>query len=191
MATYPGGIAALTNPAPSDKMNVAPHAMQHANANDEIEAIETALGVNLANVVQASALDTDGTLAAESDTKVATQKAVKTYADAMVLSGGGIPLGYLDTDDTLAADSDTRVPSQKAIKAYVATQVLSVTTLVFDDADLTAGVLTISGEHPVLEVRNNSDEVLLPDSITRSGGDTEIDLTSYGTLTGNWEVDYL
>lgn len=34
------------------------------------------------NFVGASALDTDGTLAANSDTKIATQKAVKTYVDA-------------------------------------------------------------------------------------------------------------
>jgi len=32
--------------------------------------------------VATSALDTDGTLAANSDTKVATQKATKTYVDA-------------------------------------------------------------------------------------------------------------
>lgn len=41
----------------------------------------TALGIPL------SYLDTDGTLAANSDTKIATQKAVKTYVDAQ--SGGG------------------------------------------------------------------------------------------------------
>ena len=31
-----------------------------------------------------SYLDTDGTLAANSDTKVASQKAMKTYADALI-----------------------------------------------------------------------------------------------------------
>ena len=49
MATYPSGIFAPTNPSSSDKMNVVPHAAQHAAVNAEIVAIETALGVNMAN----------------------------------------------------------------------------------------------------------------------------------------------
>jgi hypothetical protein len=57
-------------------------------------------------------IDTDGALTANSDTKVASQKATKTYADTK------IPLTYLDTDDTMAANSDTKVATQKATKAY-------------------------------------------------------------------------
>ena len=38
--------------------------------------------------VSTLASDTDGTLAANSDTRVATQKATKTYVDATVASGG-------------------------------------------------------------------------------------------------------
>lgn len=57
-------------------------------------------------------LDTDGTLAANSDTKLASQKATKTYADTK------LPASYLDTDATMAANSDVKVPSQKATKAY-------------------------------------------------------------------------
>jgi hypothetical protein len=119
MATFPTGIAALTNPTTTDKMNVVSHAAQHIAANDEIEAVETALGISLANVVTTTQLDTDVTLSANSNTKVATQKAVKAYADALVISGGGIPIGYLDTDGTLATNSDVKVPSQKAVKTYV------------------------------------------------------------------------
>lgn len=194
MATYPGGIVALSNPSTADKMNIVPHAAQHANANDEIEAIETALGVNLANVVQTGALDTDGTLSANSDVKVATQKAVKTYADAMVLSGGGIPLGYLDTDGTLAGNSDIKVPTQKAVKTYVDTEISGIsvlTTLEFDNGDLTTGVLTITGDKTIVEIRNNSGVVIHPDDIDEVGGNTEIDFTSYGTLSGTWKVKYL
>lgn len=44
MATYPGGIVTLTNPAGTD--NVAgSHAALHSSENDEIEAIETELGI--------------------------------------------------------------------------------------------------------------------------------------------------
>lgn len=190
MATYPSGIVDLTNPLAADKMNVVSHAAQHTNANNEIEAIETALGVNLANVVQTAAIDTDVTLAAESDVKVPSQKAIKTYADAMVLTGGGIPLGYLDTDNTLAANSDTRVPSQKAIKAYVDAK-SSLTTLEFDNDDLSTGVLTITGDKAIVEIRNNSGVVIIPDDIDEVSGNTEIDLTSYGAISGTWKVKYL
>jgi len=49
MATnYPGALDSLTNPTASDTLDSAtvPHATQHANANDAIEAIESTLGVN-------------------------------------------------------------------------------------------------------------------------------------------------
>lgn len=49
MATaYPGGVDNFTNPTASDTLNSAtvPHAEQHANANDAIEAIEGELGTN-------------------------------------------------------------------------------------------------------------------------------------------------
>jgi len=62
--------------------------------------------------------DTDGTLSANSDTKVATQKAVKTYADTK------IPKTDIDTTTTLGT-SDTKVPSQKAVKTYVDTLISS------------------------------------------------------------------
>ncbi len=81
-------------------------------------------------------LDTDGTLAANSDARIASQKATKTYGDTKVagpgsstdsdfaqfngaggktLKDGGLSL---DTDGTLAANSDSKIPSQKAVKTY-------------------------------------------------------------------------
>lgn len=54
--------------------------------------------------------DADGTLGANSDSKIPTQKAVKTYA---------MPASYLDVDSALAANSDSKIPTQKAVKAYV------------------------------------------------------------------------
>jgi len=65
-------------------------------------------------------IDTDGTLAANQDTLVASQKATKTYADTKIAST------YLDTDGTLAANSDTKIASQKATKTYVDTEVAAI-----------------------------------------------------------------
>lgn len=79
------------------------------------------------SVLTVGVLDTDTTLAANSDLKVATQKATKAYADTKIASG------YLDTDTTLAANSDTKLASQKATKTYADTKV----PLTYLDADTT------------------------------------------------------
>jgi hypothetical protein len=49
MATnYPNSLDVLINPTENDYLNsvVVPHAQQHANANDAIEALQTVLGVS-------------------------------------------------------------------------------------------------------------------------------------------------
>lgn len=46
MAQYPGTLKTFTNPTSADNLNTPPHATQHAEANDEIIAIETELGIN-------------------------------------------------------------------------------------------------------------------------------------------------
>jgi len=73
-------------------------------------------------------LDTDGTMAANSATVVASQSAVKTYADTK------IPSSYLDTDGTLAANSDTKVATQKAVKTYADSLVAANDAMVFKGA---------------------------------------------------------
>ena len=80
------------------------------------------------------AVDTDGTLAADSDSRVASQKAGKTYTDAQIALQ--VPLTYLDTDVTLAADSDTKVATQKATKAYVDTDIALQIPLTYLDTDV-------------------------------------------------------
>lgn len=65
--------------------------------------------------------DTDGTLAANSDTKYPSQKAVKTYADTKQAALGFTPenIANKDIDGTLAANSDTKYASQKAVRTFV------------------------------------------------------------------------
>jgi len=67
----------------------------------------------------------------------------------------------------------------------------SVTTLQFDNGDLSSGDLVIASEVAVVEIRDNNGVVLLPDSITRSGGNTTVALDSYGSISGTWEIDYI
>ncbi len=49
MATnYPNSLDVLQNPSATDALNssLVPHHLQHANANDAIEALQTVLGIN-------------------------------------------------------------------------------------------------------------------------------------------------
>lgn len=65
-------------------------------------------------------LDADGALAANSDGKVATQKAVKTYADTKQAALGFTAENVANKDTTTTlGTSDTAYPSQKAVKTYV------------------------------------------------------------------------
>ena len=43
--SYPSGLDSLSNPSSGDPLSNPSHSAQHANANDAIEAIETAIGV--------------------------------------------------------------------------------------------------------------------------------------------------
>jgi hypothetical protein len=63
----------------------------------------------------------------------------------------------------------------------------------FVDADLTAGVLTfahnLGQQYPAIVVVNNSGKQVIPDDVTFTNANSAaIDLTSYGTLTGTWNV---
>jgi hypothetical protein len=159
-------------------------------------------------------LDTDGSLTANSDTKVATQKATKTYADTKVssVSGSGLITSSGGTTPTIGTSMSTsRLLGRSTAEAGAIEEIVlgtnlsfdgttlnasgggaSVTTLEFDDDDLSGGILTISaGEHSIVEIRDNNGYVYFPDDIYRSGGETMIDLTSFGAITGTHEVDYI
>lgn len=63
----------------------------------------------------------------------------------------------------------------------------------FATTDLVLGVLTVThnlGQQIVLvQVSDNSNQVIVPDSITLTSSSTvTIDLSSYGILTGNWNL---
>lgn len=44
--SYPGGLDAFTNPTAADTLDSPPHDVQHADANDAVEAIEAELGTD-------------------------------------------------------------------------------------------------------------------------------------------------
>lgn len=63
----------------------------------------------------------------------------------------------------------------------------------FTDADLSSGVLTVSHNkgtaYVVVFIIDNNGIEILPDSVDNTGANTtDIDLSSYGTLSGTWKV---
>jgi hypothetical protein len=68
MASYPTSVVSLSNPSGGANLNSPSHATQHGNANDEIEAIETVVGIS-PNVIAdtVTATSTPATVAAALD----------------------------------------------------------------------------------------------------------------------------
>jgi len=63
----------------------------------------------------------------------------------------------------------------------------------FDNADLTAGVLTVthnlSNQYNVVVIVDNNNKTVVPDEITHTSTSAcSVDLSSYGTITGTWNV---
>jgi microcystin-dependent protein len=109
-----------------------------------------------------SYLDTDGTLAANSDEKVPSQKAVKTYADTKITAPAANTGDYLpqwdgnnskklknglllDTDGTLSANSNERISPQKAVKDYVDARIPTGVILPFGGSSAPSGYLLCNG----------------------------------------------
>ncbi len=106
-SSYPGALDALTNPTATDTMDsvTVPHATQHANANDAIEAVQAELGTDPAgaSATVKARLDTlDTTVAAKAPaasptftgtvtTPLTTAGYVKTSAGGVLSSSAAVP----------------------------------------------------------------------------------------------------
>jgi hypothetical protein len=114
IAIEQAAIATAAAASVSGKLSAASNLSDLTN----VGAARVNLGLGSAALVT---LDVDGTLAANSDSNISSQKAVKTYVTTSIsaLALGTASTAAIDTDGSLAANSDTRVPSQAAIKSYV------------------------------------------------------------------------
>jgi hypothetical protein len=94
MATnYPGSLDNFVNPTASDTLNSAtvPHADQHANLNDAVEAIQTELGINPSS----SFLTVDARIF-EAERQIADQSVLNGLTDVTIapVVGAGDVLRY-------------------------------------------------------------------------------------------------
>ena len=112
--SYPGGLDNFTNPTASDQLDsvTVPHASQHTNINDAVEAIETALGANLANVVlPARTISTTAPLAGGGDLSA---NRTLSIADATTSVKGAVQL----TDSTSSTSTTTAATPNAVKTAY-------------------------------------------------------------------------
>ena len=126
-SSYPGGLDAFTNPTASDTLDSAtvPHAAQHSNANDAIEAIESTLGVNpqgSSATVVARLADLDSAVAGKAPatgidpTAIAGTAVITTDAR---LSNTRVPTAHASTHGVAGSDPITVAPSQ--VTGFLAT----------------------------------------------------------------------
>lgn len=104
---YPGALPSFTNPTSTDYLNSPAHATQHADANDEITAIATKLGIGASAATGATSGDVlvaDGT---GSSAWGSTLAGVKTFSGAVTFSAATKSAVKADTDGaTITFDLD-------------------------------------------------------------------------------------
>jgi hypothetical protein len=148
MATnFPTSLDALTNPQGTDSVQAVPHAAQHANANDAIEALQAKVGIN------------GSTNAASLDKRVATLENASVDTEAIqdivagVLTTGthtNITVTYDDTANKInlaATYSDEQVMDAIAIALTAGTGI----TKTYDDA---ANTITVAVDTASIATRS-------------------------------------
>lgn len=101
-----------------------------------------------------------------------------------------------DNEATAAADSAAEAEASAAAAAISAAAASGVTGT-FDDGDLSSGVLTITHSLGLASpyvvdflIVDNNQQIFEPDSVTFGENTIEVDISSYGSITGTWGYLY-
>jgi hypothetical protein len=124
-SSYPGGIDSFTNPSATDSLDSAtvPHAAQHANINDAVEAIEGTLGTNPqgASATVVARLNTvDSTVAGKVASVTAGDSTITVAgtATAPTVAVNAIAPSKVTGTAVVTSDarlSDTRIPTDASV----------------------------------------------------------------------------
>ena len=73
---------------------------------------------------------------------------------------------------------------------------VSIYKKAFTDSDLAAGILTVTHNlavtYPIIQIYNNNEKQVTPDDVTYVDSNScLIDLSSWGTISGTWNVSIL
>lgn len=167
-SAYPGAIDNFTNPSSGDTLDSAtvPHATQHSNANDAIEAIETELGINPSGsyadiVTRLNANDVSDALKAPI--------ASPTFTGTVTIPSGASISGYLAT----ATAASTYAPLASPALTGTATAVnLGVSGYITRTAPVTATAnytVTATDTYIINNKAASSLTVTLPTASTQTG----------------------
>ena len=130
-SNFPSSLDDFTNPTAQDSLNsdTVPHAEQHANLNDAVEALEAKVGVDSSAVTSSldykvSTLDTDvTTLEGRVDNLVEVQTAEQTASYTLLLADGGTVV-----EMNVASANDLTVPPNSSAAFPVGTQITVLQT---------------------------------------------------------------
>jgi predicted small metal-binding protein len=177
---FPTTLDQLLNPTGVDSVQLVPHAAQHSNANDAIEALETKVGVN--NSTDVASLDYK---VRDLISKIYTNEmAQDTIASALAAgTHTNITVGYNDVANSLSL---TATYDDEEVMDAIATSLTAGTgiTKVYDDV---ANTITISVDTTVIATKTYVDTAVSGLSNTVSTG--YVPLSILGQLDGVAELD--
>ena len=191
---FPGAIDAFTNPTASDPLDsvTVPHASQHANINDAVEAIETAIGTTAAPVLAKLASPTFTGVPAAPTAAVATNT-TQIATTAFVIANAGTPSFGLTTG---LYYSTMRTLGSTAVATY---QTTYYTPIVFSQSETFDRIAitttsTYSGTGAVrLGIYNNDSTTGKPTTVLLDAGtvattaaSTTYEITISQTLNGTY-----
>lgn len=128
---YPTSLDNFTNPTADDSLNsdTVPHADQHANLNDAVEALQAKVGADSSAVAtshdyKVSTLEADvTTLEGQVNNLVEVQTAEQTASYTLVLADGGTVV-----EMNVASANDLTVPPNSSVAFPVGTQITVLQT---------------------------------------------------------------
>lgn len=140
------------------------------SSNPVLNKTDIGLG-NVTNDAQLKAadLDIDGTLAANSDSKIASQKATKTYVDAKVAASG------------ISSSSTTIAPSQKSVYDALALKVDQTTTV--NGHALSGNISVTTTDLSLQNVNNTSDATKNAAAVSLTNKTIDASLNTISNLT--------
>lgn len=190
---FPGAIDAFTNPTATDALDSAtvPHASQHANVNDAVEAIETAIGTTGAPVLAKLASPTfTGTPAAP--TAAVGTNTTQIATTAFVLANGFPVLGLT----TGQYYSPLRASSSNFTAVFQTTYYLPIaffTTDTFDRISISTGTVYVGTGAVRLGIYNNDSATGKPSTVLLDAGtvattaaNTNYEITISQSLTAGY-----
>jgi len=177
---FPITLDQLLNPTGVDSVQLVPHAAQHSNANDAIEALETKVGVN--NSTDVASIDYK---VRDLISKIYTNEMAQDTIAAALAAGThtNITVGYDDVANSLSLTANY---DDEEVMDAIATSLTAGTgiTKVYNDV---ANTITISVDTTVIATKTYVDTAV--SGLSNTVGTTYVPLALLGNVDGVAELD--